>query len=101
MRKNVEIVRFVLKSCTFRFRDYNFVQKFNELLLPESRIYPKGELLSPELRIYALVRLGITDSAKIAQFLRYSVTTIYNYRTKMRNAAACSREEFERRVMAI
>lgn len=79
----------------------DFVQKFNELLLPESRIYPKGELLSPELRIYALVRLGITDSAKIAQFLRYSVTTIYNYRTKMRNAAACSREEFERRVMAI
>lgn len=22
VRKNVEIVRFVLKSCTFRFRDY-------------------------------------------------------------------------------
>lgn len=79
----------------------DFVEKFNDLLLPDSHIYPKGELLTPELRIYALVRLGITDSAKIAQFLRYSVTTIYNYRTKMRNAAACPRDEFDRRVMEI
>jgi DNA-binding CsgD family transcriptional regulator len=53
------------------------------------------------LRIYALIRLGITDSVKIAQFLRYSVTTIYNYRTRIRNKAIGEREEFEDKVMKI
>ena len=60
-----------------------------------------NERLNTELRIFALIRLGITDSVKIAQFLRYSVTTIYNYRTKARNKAACNRDEFEKYVMQI
>lgn len=79
----------------------DFVQKFNDLLEPSARVVPKGELLSPELRIYALIRLGITDSAKIAQFLRYSITTIYNYRTKMRNKALIDRNSFDERVMRL
>jgi hypothetical protein len=53
------------------------------------------------LRIFALVRLGITDSVKIASFLRYSLSTIYNYRTKARNRSAVPREKFEEMVMKI
>ncbi len=77
----------------------DFVEKFNKLLLPEARIIPKPNALTPELRIYALVRLGTTDSTQIARFLCYSVTTIYNYRVKIRNSAICSREDFEEQVM--
>ncbi len=60
-----------------------------------------GDLLNKELRIYALLRMGITDSAKIASFLRCSLSTVYNYRTKMRNKAALSREKFEKMVSEI
>ncbi len=66
----------------------NFVESLNNLLRDDEKIYPHpGELLSTELRIFALIRLGITDSNKIARFLRYSLTTIYNYRSKVRNKA--------------
>ena len=66
----------------------DFVENFNALLRPEERIQPKeGDLLTPELRIYALMRLGIQDNAKIASFLHYSLQTVYNYRMKMRNKA--------------
>lgn len=69
----------------------NFVRDFNSLLQDKERISPKdGELLSPELRIYALVRLGINDSVKIASFLHYSPQTVYNYRLKVRNKAKIS-----------
>lgn len=79
-----------------------FVEEFNELLVPEERIYPKqGELLNTELRIFALIRLGITDSVKIAGFLRYSLRTVYNYRTKVRNKSAVFRDEFEEKVKKI
>ena len=77
----------------------DFVEKFNELLVPEARITPKPNSLTPELRIYALVRLGTTDSNQIARFLCYSVSTIYNYRVKIRNSAIGSRDDFEERVM--
>lgn len=79
-----------------------FVEDFNSLLIREEQIQLKqGEILNTELRIFALIRLGITDSVKIASFLRYSLSTIYNYRTKARNKAAVSRDEFENRVMVI
>lgn len=80
----------------------NFVTDFNSLLEPGERIVPRsGELLNRELRIYALLRLGITDSAKIASFLRCSLSTVYNYRTKARNRAVVSREDFEKMVRQI
>lgn len=64
----------------------NFVSEFNKLLRPEEQIMLKDdELLTPELRIYALIRLGITENAKIADFLHYSLQTVYNYRQRMRN----------------
>ena len=76
------------------------VEEFNALLTEPMQPKP-GELLNTELRIFALIRLGITDSTKIAQFLRYSVTTIYNYRTRVRNKALGERDEFETKVMQI
>lgn len=79
-----------------------FVEDFNALLADGEQIYPKAsERMSTELRIFALIRLGITDSVKIAQFLRYSVITIYNYRTKVRNKAAGDRDLLEQEVMKI
>lgn len=79
-----------------------FVKDFNSLLIKDEQIVLKqGEILNTELRIFALIRLGITDSVKIAAFLRYSLSTIYNYRTKARNKAAVSRDEFEELVSKI
>nr|WP_315254353.1 DUF6377 domain-containing protein [uncultured Flavobacterium sp.] len=80
----------------------DFIDQFNELLIPNEKIQPKeGELLNTELRIFALIRLGIKDSAKIAVFLRYSISTIYNYRSQLKNKSAGPRDEFEERVMHI
>lgn len=80
----------------------DFIEKFNSLLQDgEHIILKKGEILNNELRIYALIRLGIDDSGKIANFLGYSVNTIYNYRTKTRNKAKISREDFEWTVKKI
>lgn len=79
-----------------------FVAEFKDLLNePESIIIKKGELLNPELRLFALIRLGIKDSAKIADFLRYSASTIYNYRSQIKNKAKGPRELFELKVMSI
>jgi DNA-binding NarL/FixJ family response regulator len=57
--------------------------------------------MTPELRIFALIRLGVTDSSKIAKFLRYSVNTVYTYRTKVKNKSIIDRSEFETRIMEI
>lgn len=79
----------------------NFIRDFNSLLIDgEEIVLKKGELLNPELRIFALIRLGISNSASIALFLRYSPQTIYNYRTKMRNKAK-DRDSFEENIMKI
>ena len=81
----------------------NFVQQLNELLQEDQRIgqnLPEGKLTN-ELRIFALIRLGVTESADIARFLKKSPSTIYNYRVKLRNAAVCPNEEFEKRLMEI
>ena len=73
----------------------NFVEEFNNLLKPEARITLKeGELLTPELRIYALVRLGINESTRIANLLHYSLQTVYNYRMKIRNRALIPKNKF-------
>ncbi len=77
----------------------DFVEQFNALLKPESRIEPKkGELMTTELRIFALIRLGITQSSEIASLLRYSVNTIYNYRAQVKNSALDDRDNFEEKV---
>jgi len=77
----------------------SFVNDFNNLLVPEERIQLKEEhRLTPTLRIFALIRLGIEDSSKIAEFLDYSVNTIYNYRARVKNGALDNRDDFEKKV---
>ena len=79
-----------------------FVEEFNGLLREDARIEPKkGKLLNTELRIFALIRLGITQSSDIASMLRYSVNTIYNYRAQIKNSAIGDRENFEERIKEI
>ena len=78
-----------------------FITEFNALLKPDERIEVKEPgKLSTELRIFALLRMGVDDSAKVAQFLHYSINTIYTYRNKVKNKAA-DREHFEENVMKI
>jgi len=77
----------------------NFINDFNEMLKPEVRIHLKdSDRLSTDIRIFALIRLGIDDSSKIAEFLHYSVNTIYNYRARIKNGVLEDRDNFERRV---
>lgn len=79
-----------------------FVEDLNALLTEEGRIVVKeGGLLNTELRIFALIKLGITQSSHIASLLRYSVNTIYNYRAQVKNAAVSDRENFEENVRKI
>ena len=78
-----------------------FILDFNALFPEEEKqVVKQGELLNSELRIYALIRLGISDSAKIAVFLRYSITTIYTYRSKIKNKSLFP-ENLEEQVLKI
>lgn len=79
----------------------NFLKDFNALLRPEAQVtLKKNERLNTELRIYALLKLGISDGTKVQEFLRCSSSTVYNYRTNMRNKAI-NRDSFEQDVLAI
>lgn len=77
----------------------DFIDKVKALLVDgtEFNIKP-GERLNTDLRVLCCIRLGITDSKQIASFLRYSLSTIYNSRTRMRNLAKGNRDEFEQKV---
>ena len=80
----------------------NFVERFNALLQPDSRIHiAPGQPLSPTLRIFALIRLGIEESSRIAEFLNYPPGTIYNYRNRIKTKALCDRNQFEEHVKSI
>ena len=79
-----------------------FVDEFNALLRPEEHIIPSGKSrLNTDLRIFALIRLGIDESSKIAEFLHYSPNSIYAYRARIKNKAAGNRDDFEQRVKEI
>lgn len=66
----------------------SFVNELNSLLIPEAQIELKEDNeLTPSLRVAALVRLGVTESPKIAGILSYSLQTIYNYRSTLKNSA--------------
>ena len=80
----------------------NFVVDFNLLLQPQHRIIPPSKTqLTTDLRIFALIRLGIEESSRIAEFLRYSPNSIYNYRARIKSKALCNRDDFEHRVKEI
>ncbi|WP_443933467.1 DUF6377 domain-containing protein [Phocaeicola coprocola] len=77
----------------------DFVADLNSLLRPEEQILLKdASELNTEVRIYALVRLGINDSVKIADFLHYSPQTVYNHRLRMRNKAIIPKDKFAEAV---
>ena len=89
-------------DSTFLHLFPNFVNDFNALLRPECRItLPDAKTLNTDIRIFALIRLGIEDSSRIAEFLHYSVNTIYNYRAKIKNGATGDRDAFESQVKSI
>lgn len=78
-----------------------FIEKFNALLKEEAReVAPDGRLTTAQ-RIFALIRLGVDDSKAIANMLDYSLSTIYNYKVSVKNAALGDREAFEEQVKAI
>jgi hypothetical protein len=80
----------------------HFVERFNALLEEGHELVPKrGELLTTELRIFALIRLGVSDTGSIAQFLNYSPSTVYNYRSRVKSHARGGKESFESAVMTI
>lgn len=77
----------------------DFVADLNSLLRPEEQILLKdASELNTEVRIYALVRLGINDSVKIADFLHCSPQTVYNHRLRMRNNAIIPKDKFAEAV---
>lgn len=80
----------------------NFLDKFNGLLADGEAIMPKdGDILTPELRVFALIKLGITDSSRIASLLHYSANTIYNYKAKIKKKARGDRDKFEEEVRCL
>lgn len=80
----------------------NFLEELNTLLKPEEHIVVRNEeKLNTDIRIYALVRLGINNSVKIAKILGVSPQTIYNSRMKMRGRIIATEEEFIRQVRKI
>lgn len=76
----------------------NFVEKFNALLAPQYRYALEDGRLNTELRIFALIRLGVSDVNQIADFLRCSPQTIYNYKSKIKKGALNGGENFEETV---
>ena len=106
--KSVYVKRFMKMTNTQDFDDAflelfpDFVKQVQSLLVPDAeiRIKPK-ERLNTDLRVLALIYLGITDSKQIADILRYSLPTIYNSRTRMRNLAKEDREHFEEKIATL
>lgn len=79
----------------------NFVEEFNSLLKPQERYKIEEGQLNTELRIFALIRLGITDVSQIAVFLRYSLQTVYNYKSKVKGKAIIESDQFEEEIKKI
>ena len=79
----------------------DFVKQFNALLKEEAQVVPPEGKLTTEQRVFALILLGVDDSKKIASMLDYSVSTIYNYKVSIKNAALGDRETLEERVKAL
>ena len=111
VKKMTDVPSFISNELKEFYRNFDaiflhiypdFVSDFNSLLQPDKQIVLKeGELLNTELRIYALVRLGISDSVKIAEFLHCSPQTVYNSRLKTRSKSIIPKEQFAETVKAL
>jgi len=78
-----------------------FVDSYNALFNEEDRVTPPKHGLTTEMRIFALIRLGITESERIAKFLDYSVHTINTYKTRVKNKSTVPNDSFEEAIMKI
>ena len=117
--KQYDDIENILKDSDIRKEKENMKANFDEVFLrlfptfidDFNALFPASEsqnneereegALTPEMRIFALIRLGITDSNEIAKFLNYSVNTINTYKTKTKNRSNVPNEQFEARIMAI
>lgn len=87
--------------------DKCFLKIFPSFITEYAKLFPEGIIdrnatsLSPEMRIFALIRLGITDSERISKFLNYSVHTIYTYKTRVKTKSIVDNDEFEKRIKAV
>lgn len=80
----------------------NFVMSYNALFEEKDRRHPgKDNILTNEMRIFALMRLGVKESERIARFLGYSVNTVNTYKTRVKNKSIVPNDEFEERIMEI
>ena len=104
-RKNIKQEREALFSsfdAAFLNIFPDFIQKYNELFRPEDQgVTNNSKQMNTDLRIFALIRLGIMDTEKIAHILNYSVHTIYTYKTKIKNLSLVSNEDFEKEILKI
>lgn len=100
LEKDVEELYNTFDKAFFKIYP-NFVEELNALLRKEEQYKLEKEQLNTELRIFALIRLGITDVNQIANFLRYSIQTIYNYKSKVKGKAIIDSENFEEEVKRI
>jgi tetratricopeptide (TPR) repeat protein len=80
----------------------NFVEAFNSLFAAEHQVkLNAGQLLNTDLRIFALIRLGISDTEKIASILEYSMNTIYNYKARIKSKSLIPNDDFEEVIHSI
>ena len=77
-----------------------FVNDYNALFPDTEQVFPSHGL-TPEMRIFALIRLGISETDRIARFLDYSVHTINTYKTRVKNKSWVENERFEQEIMQI
>lgn len=111
LQAEISSQRFTQEQLNAFYRDFDdsflhifpdFVEKVKTLLVDDAELRIKpGERLNTDLRVLCCIRLGITDSTQIASFLRYSLSTIYNSRTHMRNLAKGDRDSFEQKVATL
>ena len=100
LEKEVDELRFNFDKAFLKLYP-NFVEEFNLLLKEEEKYEPEDGQLNTELRIFALIRLGITDVGQIAVFLRYSMQTVYNYKSKVKGKSIIDSDQFEEEVKKI
>ncbi|MEH0153056.1 DUF6377 domain-containing protein [Limibacter armeniacum] len=117
MEKKYDHIKVVLNNMDLRkmrlelFKNFDkifldlfphFIEEFNSNFEEEDQVkLEENELLNTDLRIFALIRMGITDTDKIANILEYTVNTIYTYKTRIKKKAKTSNDEFERSIMEI
>jgi tetratricopeptide (TPR) repeat protein len=117
MTKKIDDIRFIVNSINLKkereelYHSFDkvflklfpdFVTTFNSYFREEDRVVLKeGQLMNTELRIFALIRMGIHDTEKIARILDYSINTIYNYKARVKSKSLIPNEQFEKKIMQI